>query len=109
MFKLIRDSIPEIMQKEGKVCNHAVVQNKELFNWLLRGKLVEEINEFLMTGTLDELVDVQLVINTLVEDYKEEFETIYAEKLKVNGGFSKKYVGFFDDPKPEQEAEQGEN
>ena len=106
MFKLIRDNIPEIIQKEGKVCNYAVAQNNELFNWLLRGKLIEEMNEFLTSGSLEELVDIQLIINTMVEGIKEDFDKLYEEKLAINGGFTKKYIGFFDDPKPQQE--QGE-
>ena len=31
MFKLVRDRIPELIQKSGQICNYAEVKNKELF------------------------------------------------------------------------------
>lgn len=66
MMKLIRDKIPEIMEKSGVVCNYAAIQNDELYQTLLRQKFVEEVNEFLASGTLEELADVQTVLNALV-------------------------------------------
>ena len=97
MMKLIRDKIPEIMEKSGVVCNYAAIQNDELYQTLLRQKFVEEVNEFLASGTLEELADVQTVLNALVAAKKDEFERIYADKLVERGGFDKKYIGFFND------------
>ena len=58
MFKLIRDNIPELMRVEGQLLNFAVAQNDEFYVGLLKGKLVEEVNEYLASGdSIEELVD----------------------------------------------------
>jgi predicted house-cleaning noncanonical NTP pyrophosphatase (MazG superfamily) len=108
MFKLIRDNIPELMTANGSVCNHAAVQNNEFFTALLRGKLVEEVNEYLDSpDSLEELADIKLVIEYLIGDRAQEFQRIYDEKLAKVGGFDKKYVGFFADAptKPSADAQ----
>ena len=105
MFKLIRDKIPELAKKDGQVINYASVQNDELFIGLLRNKLVEEVQEFLNTGEVTELVDVETVIKALIKVSglsDEDFTKLYNEKLKTNGDFDKRYVGFFPDPTPSQ-------
>ena len=106
MFKLIRDKVPELIQQSGKVCNYAVAENRELFIALLRNKLVEEVQEFLATGAVDELIDITLVVNTLLdtnEITKEQFEELYNNKIEANGGFDKKYIGFFPDKTPDSQ------
>jgi predicted house-cleaning noncanonical NTP pyrophosphatase (MazG superfamily) len=98
MFKLIRDNIPEVMAEKGMQFNYASAQNDEFFKALLRGKLVEEVNEYLASrDNLEELVDIQTVIDYLIADRQEEFKQIYEQKLKLRGGFDKKYIGFFPD------------
>lgn len=99
MFKLIRDNIPELMAKEGQALNYAVAQNDEFYVGLLRGKLIEEVNEYLSSGdSIEELVDIKTVLDCLIGDRVEEFQRIYDEKLKEHGGFEKRYIGFFSDP-----------
>ena len=109
MFKLIRDKIPELVKKEGKVLNYATAENEELYIALLKNKLAEETSEFLSTGDVSELVDVLTVIKAIVKVAsvsEEEFEKTYQEKLKTNGGFDKKLIGFFPDPVPETPAKE---
>lgn len=102
MFKLIRDNIPELMVKEGQTLNYAVAQNEELYIGLLRGKLIEEVNEYLAVGdSIEELVDIKTVLDYLIGDRVEEFQRVYDEKLKEHGGFEKRYIGFFSDPPAE--------
>ena len=108
MFKLIRDRIPELIQQSGQICNYAEVKNKELFIELLRAKLIEEINEFLMSGNVDELADIKLVIETLAEvsGYsKEQLEKIYEDKNKERGKFENKYIIFLPDSQIKQETD----
>lgn len=108
MFKLIRDNIPAIVEANGGILDYAVVQNDEFFKALLRDKLIEEVNEYLNSNdSLEELADIQLVLNTIIESNKEDFEKIYAAKLTERGGFSKRYLGFF--VEPTQNLEQGQN
>lgn len=99
MFKLIRDNIPELVAKEGQMLNYAVAQNNEFYIGLLRGKLIEEVNEYLASGdSIEELVDIKTVLDCLIGDRADEFQHIYDEKLKEHGGFEKRYIGFFPDP-----------
>ncbi len=99
MFKLIRDNIPEIAKTQGAVINYATAENDEFFKALLKGKLVEEVNEYLASpNSLEELADIKLVIEYLIGNRSQEFQQIYDEKLVERGGFDKKYIGFFADP-----------
>jgi predicted house-cleaning noncanonical NTP pyrophosphatase (MazG superfamily) len=102
MFKLIRDNIPELMREEGQPLDFAVAQNDEFFKNLLRGKLIEEVQEYLNSGdNIEELADIQTVLNSLISDRKAQFDQVYAEKLEQHGGFEKRYIGFFPDPRRE--------
>lgn len=102
MFKLIRDNIPELVKAEGKQLNTAAVQNDEFFVALLKGKLIEEVNEYLSSeDSIEELVDIKTVLDYLIGNRQEEFNLVYDGKLKEHGGFEKRYIGFFPDPSPE--------
>lgn len=112
MFKLVRDRIPELVQQSGQICNYAEVKNPELFVELLRAKLIEEINEFLSTGSVEELADISLVIETIagVLDYSEEqFKKVCADKIEERGKFENKYIIFLPDQARQTPAEQKEN
>jgi len=103
MFKLIRDKIPEIVKKSGKVINYATAENNELYIALLRSKLAEETSEFFVSGDITELADVLTVLKALVKAAnisEEDFDKLFQEKLKANGGFDKRYIGFFPDEQP---------
>ena len=109
MFKLIRDKIPEIAKKENRVINYATAENDELYIALLRNKFAEEASEFLNTGDVSELADVLTVLKAIVKAAgisEEDFDKAYQEKLKINGGFEKRYIGFFQDEQPVQQAQQ---
>lgn len=112
MFKLVRDHIPELIQQSGQICNYAEVKNKEFFVELLRAKLIEEVNEFLSTGNVEELADISLVIETIagVLDYTEEqFKKVCADKIEERGKFDNKYIIFLPDQARQTPAEQKEN
>lgn len=106
MFKLIRDNIPEIMEKEGQICNFAQIRNPELLTGFLREKLIEEVNEFLMSNptsdeSLAELVDIMTVVNAIytlggIDD--ETFAKLYKDKLAEKGGFKNALIMFIPDP-----------
>ena len=105
MFKLIRDKVPELAKKDGQVVNYATAENEELYIILLKNKLIEETQEFLNSGNVQELVDVKAVISAILKAAhvtEEDFDKIYQEKLKTHGGFDKHYIGFFPDEVPEQ-------
>lgn len=102
MYKLIRDKVADIARADGIIIDVAQIVNPEFFAWALREKLFEEVQEYFQSNdSLEELADIQLVINTIIGDRKEEFNKIYEEKLKEKGGFDKKLLGFFADLMPE--------
>lgn len=101
MYKLIRDLIPELIQQTEGVCNYAEVKNDNFYYALLQDKLIEEVNEYLATGEITELVDIITVIKYIADVAKVDLKELYEEKLKTNGGFDKRLVGFFPDPQPE--------
>jgi predicted house-cleaning noncanonical NTP pyrophosphatase (MazG superfamily) len=98
MYKLIRDLIPNIIQQTEGVCNYAEVKNDEFYYALLQDKLIEEVNEYLATGDVLELVDIITVIKYIADVAKVDLKELYEEKLKTNGGFDKRLVGFFQIP-----------
>jgi predicted house-cleaning noncanonical NTP pyrophosphatase (MazG superfamily) len=98
MFKLIRDNIPTLVQQGGGAINYAAAQNEEFFRMLLKGKLVEDVNEYLASeNNLEELVDIKTIIDYLIGDRLEEFQYMYEQKLAEHGGFENRYIGFFPD------------
>ena len=104
MFKLIRDKIPELAKKDGRILNYATAENDELFVALLRNKFAEEATEFLNSGDITELADVLTVIKAIVKAAgisEEDFDKVCKDKLEANGGFDKKYIGFFPDEQPQ--------
>lgn len=108
MFKLIRDNIPQIIKESGNVCNYATAENDELYKALLAEKLIEEVQEWLRDRNTEELVDITTVIRAMLAAdgiSEEEFAQLYKAKIKKNGGFEKKYIGFFPDPQPQQPQE----
>jgi predicted house-cleaning noncanonical NTP pyrophosphatase (MazG superfamily) len=105
MYKLIRDLIPNIIQQTEGVCNYAEVKNDEFYYALLQNKLIEEVNEYLATGDMLELVDVITVIKYIADVAKVDLKELYEEKLKTKGGFEKRFIAFFPDPQPEVEQQ----
>lgn len=105
MYKLIRDLIPELIQQTEGICNYAEVKNDEFYYALLQDKLIEEVNEYLATGEITELVDIITVIKYIADVAKVDLKELYEEKLKTNGGFDKRLIAFFPDPQPEVEQQ----
>ena len=99
MFKLIRDNIPDLMAASGQTLNYAAAQDEAFIETLLRGKLIEEVNEYLSSDdSLEELVDIKTVLDYLIAERLPEFNELYKKKFEEHGGFEKKYIGFFADP-----------
>ena len=92
--KLIRDRIPEIIEKSGKVAVYETLQDYEYLEFL-NHKLLEEVNEYLESGTVEELADIGEVMYAILA-YKhipqEEFQRVRLEKLATHGGFEKQLL-----------------
>jgi predicted house-cleaning noncanonical NTP pyrophosphatase (MazG superfamily) len=87
--KLVRDKIPEIIEKQGLLPLTRTAEAAE-YRRLLGAKLVEEVAEFLAAGTVDELADILEVVHAVAADLGvtlEELETARAVKHQRCGGF----------------------
>jgi predicted house-cleaning noncanonical NTP pyrophosphatase (MazG superfamily) len=89
--KLIRDKIPEIIIKSGKI---PVVEDicPDDIERYLDMKLQEEVREYQSSGDVSELADIIEVVYEMIRTKNltiEEFEKIREEKLFKRGGFEK--------------------
>lgn len=96
-MKLVRDRIPEIILKEGKMCDYIQLEPERHYSFLM-AKLVEEVSEFQEAKSdeewLEELADVQEVILALLAAKGHTFPTLELkreEKKALRGGFEKGY------------------
>ncbi|RZD41565.1 MAG: phosphoribosyl-ATP pyrophosphohydrolase [Thaumarchaeota archaeon] len=89
--KVIRDKIPEIIQKDGNDCNIQILSD-EKFLIEIEKKLSEELNEYQNDKNPEELADILEVIYRIAQlkgVSKEELEKIRVKKLQDRGGFEK--------------------
>lgn len=93
-IKLVRDRIPEIIEASGKTCTCETLPDEQYIEFLNK-KLLEEVNEYLESGLVEELADIGEVMHAIL-DYKrvplEEFQRIRNEKLQERGGFQKRIL-----------------
>ena len=89
--KLVRDNIPEIIEKNGGKPKYRVIENDEEFKKALRAKLVEEIDEFLNAKTeeeaIEELADIFTVIWHLDAMSGSKVRDIVIQKGREKGCF----------------------
>lgn len=87
--KLVRDKIPDIIQKTGK--NFEITKaNTDEMKLYLEKKLYEEISEYIESNNLEELADIMEVIYGLSNSlgYSEQDLNVCREKKhKERGGF----------------------
>lgn len=92
--KLIRDRIPEIIEKSGK---KAVVEELSSLEYkkYLDEKLGEELKEYLADDSLSELADMVEVIYAILK-YKDvdmkSFEALRARKAEERGAFDRRLL-----------------
>jgi len=95
--KLIRDRIPEIIEKDGAKAKIRILNDKEYHEELLK-KIVEEAKEVLETKgkrekLTKELGDVLEILDYLIKVFnldREEIEKVRQERKESRGGFDKK-------------------
>lgn len=92
--KLVRDKIPEIIQKGGKKPVTHIAGEVE-YAQRLREKLKEESTEFYVSGKDEELADVLEVVHAIC-DVKgmsmQELEGLRKKKADERGSFSKRII-----------------
>ena len=92
--KLVRDRIPEIIEKSGKSCEILVLDEQDYLQ-MLDEKLDEELLEYRKDKTVEELADLLEVIYALAKTHgitKEQLENLRAEKAQKRGAFDNKIL-----------------
>ena len=87
--KLVRDRIPDIIRSGGGSCVCERVSDKQYIE-LLNRKLLEEVKEYLESGTVEELADISEVIRAILDCEGvtfEEFQRVRMKKPAARGGF----------------------
>lgn len=92
--KLVRDNIPQIIEKTGNsFVTH--IASKEEYTSLLEAKLLEEVKEYQEDKNLEELADIMEVVIGLANAMGHSEEELFAkrvEKKEERGGFSRRIV-----------------
>lgn len=94
MAKLVRDKIPEIIKSKGVEAEVYIADDSE-YSQRLNEKLVEEVEEYVKGGEVEELADVLEVIDAIKEFKKingEELMRIKEKKREERGGFGGKII-----------------
>jgi predicted house-cleaning noncanonical NTP pyrophosphatase (MazG superfamily) len=87
--KLVRDRIPEIIEKDGATPEYHHLEGADRYFALL-DKLDEEVQEYKNSGDVEEIFDVLEVINALLEEHEMSWREVQLKRRvkRVNrGGF----------------------
>lgn len=90
--KLVRDKIPEIIEKNGEVPVCITLEKEEYISELNK-KLKEEVTEYLEDNNVEELADICEVMIAILKTKDvnfEEFEKIRKNKVEKRGAFEKR-------------------
>lgn len=90
--KLVRDKIPKIIEADNCVCSTRIMDDEEYLQ-ALNTKLQEELKEYLESGEVEELADLEEVLRAILDAKKvtyEDFEKIRELKVEKRGAFKKK-------------------
>ena len=92
--KLVRDKIPEILEKKDLKYKIHIAGKKEYWE-KLKEKLLEEIKEFSKSETIEEFTDILEVLDAISDHKKfnkQKVAAIKKKKAKDRGGFKKRII-----------------
>ena len=90
--KLVRDKIPEIMIEKDVIPVTKILNDQE-YLLELKKKLQEEVSEYLESGNIEELADIQEVMFAILNAENvsiDAFEKIRTDKVLKRGAFTQK-------------------
>jgi len=106
--KLIRDKIPQIIEREKGKLAKTTMLNEEQFRFELKKKVTEEAQELLEAVSIEEieneLADLEELIQTIAENYGiswEKLEQVRMKKYAERGGFIEKLFLEYVEENPE--------
>ena len=91
-YKLVRDKIPQIIENNNEKCKTRILSDEE-YLFELNEKIQEELQEYLESGDIEELADIEEVLRAIldVKGYSyDEFETIRRKKVEKRGAFKER-------------------
>lgn len=91
--KLVRDKIPEIIEKNGLKAEIEILDDRK-FEESLKEKLKEEIEEYFESNEIEKLADIYEVLEAILELKGLSYEKIFEMKNKKNrekGSFKKRF------------------
>ena len=92
--KLVRDRIPEIIEKDGKSCLWTELRPDDYLS-MLDEKLNEELAEYQESKSMEELADLLEVVRAVAAargSSMEQVEGIRQRKARERGGFEKRIL-----------------
>ena len=92
--KLVRDKIPEIIEKSGKSSTYSVLSMQDYIT-MLDQKLNEELAEYQESKSMEELADLLEVMSAVASargSSIEEVELLRQVKKEHRGGFEKRIL-----------------
>ena len=92
--KLVRDRIPEIIEKDGKQCICSILSDED-YLLMLDQKLDEELREYQESKSIEELADLLEVMRSVAlarGSSIEKIEQIRIQKAVKRGGFEKRIL-----------------
>jgi predicted house-cleaning noncanonical NTP pyrophosphatase (MazG superfamily) len=90
--KLVRDKIPQILDKKGILYKKRKANDKEYKLELIK-KLKEEVEEFIVQGSVEEFADVLEVVDN-IKKLKEYVNVVELQNVKriERGGFDERII-----------------
>lgn len=90
--KLVRDKIPQVCEKNNQIAITRVLNDEDYLTELNK-KILEEVNEYIESGDIEELADLEEVLRAILDVKKcsyDEFEQIRNAKVAKRGAFKEK-------------------
>lgn len=90
--KLVRDKILQVCESNNQIAITRVLSDEEYLTELNK-KIVEEVKEYVESGDIEELADLEEVLRAILDVKKcsyEEFEEIRNAKVAKRGAFKDK-------------------
>ena len=90
--KLVRDKIPQVCEKNNQTCKTRILNDNEYLQELNK-KMQEELKEYLESGEIEELADLEEVLRAVLDAKHcsyDDFEKIRNSKVEKRGSFKNK-------------------